>query len=552
MNCANCGNTVEPGVQQCPSCGNQICDNGFVYGSLALSWEEARKGGVHTVEMRNLINPIKVRVKPRVRSGEKIRVAGAMFRMEDESVLLAPVEITVHVDRRPLWQPVLAVLACVLLTAAASLGIMGLIQNGDQVQTTATQPSISANTGTLTTKPPTTATTAATQPDPATTVEPTTQPNEPATTEPSTQLDESVTTEPSAQPDEPATTEPSTEPVQTSVIPHLDKRLMLQQLSEEHLKIAETLYQANMDFLPSTEIPAGITVQEFWYLCDVLYYECPELMQFELYGTCYYDDNGMVTSYELAYAMTEPEYRRMYNDCVEVVNSILDATQGMTVWEKEAYVYDYIVANCTYDLYKDLAGKAYGTLVQKIAKCDGISYAVKWIMEEMGITCLVAGGGPKQGEIGHVWNYVELEGNFYCLDVTADVPKEGSECPPLYGIYNAASDVAGRDFILYDVFQKYVQPPVVTTMEKSYHAENGDYYWKGQDWKAGLKQKFQAALETKEDVFIQFEDQSEYQFCLNTLGDVLNGFWNDAGMPKNVKWMWWFNDGYNVIRIIID
>ena len=532
MNCANCGAGMEPGVQQCPFCGNQICNNNYVYGKLSLTWEEAKKGGVHTVELRNLINPIRVRIKPRTRSGDKVRVAGAMFQMEDESVMLAPVEITVHVERRPLWQPVLAILACLLLTTAAGLGVYAMVQARNEALPNTEQSSISAAATTLPTTLPTHSnqTTAPTQY--TTTV----------TTDPSTEAGATAATDPSTEPTTEPTTEPSTAPAYTSIIPNMELRPMLQQLSPEHLEVAEALYQACMNFEPSVTLNGNITPEEMDNIRIILHYECPELMQFEIHqgGLYYMDGNGMMTSFDIPYTVTQTEYTQMYTDCMEVIERLVDETQGMTDAEKEWYVYEYITSNCTYSMDVPLAGTAYGTLVQEIAKCDGISFAMKWAMEEMGIPCIVVAGDPTVGDIGHAWNYIMLDGQYYGLDVTADVRKEGEECPLMYGAYNVSTDVVKQTYLLYDLFQNYVQTPTVTTMDMSYHAQNGDYIPAGGDWESSAKTQFLAICETGGEIRLQFESVAEMEQYNTVIYDRLNTWYHENGCTAKLSWQNWY------------
>lgn len=525
MQCARCGADLSPGVRECPDCGNHVYGNDFVYASLAVSWEEARKGGLQTLEMRNLLNPLRVRLKPRTRTGDKIRVPGAMFQQADESVLLAPVEVTVHVGPIPLWRPVVAVLLCLVLLGSAGLGVWALTDHLSSLpdqHLSATLPS---------------------QPVPSTTLaaEPTTEPTtatEPETTEPETT--------------EPETTEAPTESDYTGVIMNYEMRPMLQQLPEDHLTNLEAIYQSMMNFETSIELPCETTLEETENLVKILHYECPELIQFD-YGkgwTNYYDaDTGIVTSIEPVYAMTPAEYEDMYDACVEVIDSLVAATDGMTDWEKEWYVFDYITTNCAYDMDIQYAGTAYGTLVQEIAKCDGISFAMKWAMEEMGITCIVVDGDPTVGDIGHAWNYILLDGEYYGLDVTADVRRPGDECPVLYCAYNVSTEVVEQTYILCPAYRDYVQTPFVTTMEASYHVKNGSYMAAGADWRSYVQAEFLNACQSSGEFRFQFESVEEYETCKAELERLCNDVWRSSGLAGTMSWMFWYIDEFNVLYI---
>ncbi|MBR3613984.1 MAG: hypothetical protein IKL55_02260 [Clostridia bacterium] len=89
-------------------------------------------------------------------------------------------------------------------------------------------------------------------------------------------------------------------------------------------------------------------------------------------------------------------------------------------------VHDYLVNTIE---YKSDAGKnvynIYGALVNKQAVCEGYARAYKLILDELGIPCIIACGLAKNssGEIeSHAWNYVQVENNWYAVDVTWDDP----------------------------------------------------------------------------------------------------------------------------------
>ena len=528
MDCSRCGAALGPGVRECPDCGNRIYGNDFVYASLSVSWDEARKGGVHPLQMRNLVNPLKVRVKPRTRSGDKVRVAGAMLRMADESILLAPVEVTVHVGPRPLWRTLLAILLCVLLTGGMGCSVytaVDALRNRPDAQLSATVP----------TQPPQTS---ATVPSSTASSEPAaTETTEPETTEPETTAPETTVPETTGQ------------PRSESVIMNFEQRPLLQQLSEDQLANLEAIYQGAMNFETSVTLPREITIDQIDYLVYIMEYECPELMQYD--GGIYYYDTatGIVSSYEISYAMDQAEYTRMYDACVEVIDALVAQTQGMTDWEKERYVFDYITSTCTYSMDVELAGTAYGTLVQKIAKCDGISFATKWILEEMGITCIAVNGEPTVGEIGHAWNYILLDGEYYGLDVTADVRRAEDQCPTMYCAYNVTTELVEQTYILYDHFRSFVQTPCVTTMENSYHVQNGSYMTTGADWRSWLKTEFLAACRNGGEFRFQFESTAEFESCKAEMGQICQDAWSTAGISGTPEWIFWYVDGFNVVYV---
>lgn len=108
-----------------------------------------------------------------------------------------------------------------------------------------------------------------------------------------------------------------------------------------------------------------------------------------------------------------------------IKNDILSQT-GDSDLENLRIVHDYLVDTIEYD---GEAGKTvyniYGALVNKKAVCEGYARSYKLILDELGIPCIIACGVAKNssGDIeSHAWNYVQLEGNWYAVDVTWDDP----------------------------------------------------------------------------------------------------------------------------------
>jgi hypothetical protein len=123
------------------------------------------------------------------------------------------------------------------------------------------------------------------------------------------------------------------------------------------------------------------------------------------------------------------------------VNSIAQlAMQYDTDYEKALFVHDYLVANSDYDVeaaqnadVNNMAYCAYSCIMGEETVCMGYSMAFQIIMQKIGIPCgTVHGSAIKNGESGesHMWNFVNIDGNYYYVDLTWDDPvQENSENP---------------------------------------------------------------------------------------------------------------------------
>ena len=109
-------------------------------------------------------------------------------------------------------------------------------------------------------------------------------------------------------------------------------------------------------------------------------------------------------------------------------------SDDMTDFEKVRAIHDYLVMNVVYDnaLY-DLAFtstnlKSYngfyleGVFDDKIAVCDGISKAFSAMANIEGIPCVRVTGktAGTTGNVGHAWNKVLIDENWYVVDATSD------------------------------------------------------------------------------------------------------------------------------------
>ncbi|MFW5629235.1 MAG: leucine-rich repeat protein [Acetivibrio ethanolgignens] len=85
--------------------------------------------------------------------------------------------------------------------------------------------------------------------------------------------------------------------------------------------------------------------------------------------------------------------------------------------DKVLAAHDYLVSHVVYDM-DYLLGGAEGALLNGRAVCAGYAQAFLKLMEKLNVNCRCVAGYAGQEE--HLWNKVELEGEWYFLDVTWD------------------------------------------------------------------------------------------------------------------------------------
>ena len=139
-----------------------------------------------------------------------------------------------------------------------------------------------------------------------------------------------------------------------------------------------------------------------------------------------YINSGNEPNYFTKEFSSKEEIDIAVNNITQVKNNIISNKTG-NIYNDIKMVHDYLIDNLEYDT--TLSNKniydIYGALVNKVAVCEGYAKAFKYIMDEMKIPCvLVIGEGTNsQGQTeNHAWNYVQVDGNWYAIDVTWDDP----------------------------------------------------------------------------------------------------------------------------------
>ncbi len=130
---------------------------------------------------------------------------------------------------------------------------------------------------------------------------------------------------------------------------------------------------------------------------------------------------------KLVDGVTEAQIPSMYQELMDTARDIASQAQAYpTDYEKILFVHDFIIDHAQYDydgLESDAYGlwqTAYGCLVQGRSVCEGYADAFQLVMQQLGIPCGCVSGDTAEG--AHAWNWVELGGTYYWIDVTWDDP----------------------------------------------------------------------------------------------------------------------------------
>lgn len=130
-----------------------------------------------------------------------------------------------------------------------------------------------------------------------------------------------------------------------------------------------------------------------------------------------------------SYLKSEFSNRENIEKKLKQINQIVDEMKkklnGYSDYEKIKQVHNWLIDNVEYDSNAEEPYSISGALTEGKAVCEGYARSFKYIMDNLQIPCvLVSGTGTNSnGETeSHAWNYVQLDGIWYAVDVTWDDP----------------------------------------------------------------------------------------------------------------------------------
>lgn len=133
---------------------------------------------------------------------------------------------------------------------------------------------------------------------------------------------------------------------------------------------------------------------------------------------------------------------------LEVASKILDEilTDGMSAYEKEKAIYDWICDNIGHDTYgtvavmeaRGIVDRPYGVLQNKQAVCVGYATSFRLLANMAGLECMVMHDTYE----GHSWDLVKLDDNaWYIVDCYYDAFDQGTK----YVHFNMNESIASED-----------------------------------------------------------------------------------------------------------
>lgn len=252
------------------------------------------------------------------------------------------------------------------------------------------------------------------------------------------------------------------------------------------------------------------------------------------------------------------------NQLEKQVTSILEQAPTGSDYEKVKYFYEVIIQQTEYDIEafknKRLNWRSQGilsVLLDKKSVCAGYSRTFQYLCKKAGIDCIYVSGvakGSSGEEIGHAWNLVKINGQYYGVDTTWGDPvfdqAMGSEiytdisydylCVPSEMLER--SRVAHKSLLQYWGIEPYAQSqeltyPVCTDNSLNYYVQKGVYFTNFNE-AAVLQSITEQRLQGVDKIFIQFASKEDMQQMMTLASTENNAIFQALGEVENYKYVY--------------
>ena len=238
-------------------------------------------------------------------------------------------------------------------------------------------------------------------------------------------------------------------------------RMIYDELNLHREELKTGTYVANFDtkFNDLLHKRNGEKLLEYAFQCSVnaLLFDNPEIFYIDITKMYMYTEVssfGPLKTYRVKIGPLEGEnYLNDFFDNVNSVNLAINEMEQMKhniiaslygeIYYQIKGVHDYIIFNSEYErtVSKENIYTAYGSLIGNSAVCEGYAKAFKYILDELGVPCVIVCGigQNSNGETeSHAWNYVKIDNIWYAVDCTWDDPV-----------------IVGNGYVSQDIHSKY-------------------------------------------------------------------------------------------------
>ncbi len=221
-----------------------------------------------------------------------------------------------------------------------------------------------------------------------------------------------------------------------------------------------------------------------------------------------YQRNGQteMMSFSPNYTMTKEERSRAQKKIDKKAKKYLKGIkQGASDYEKVRHIYRTLIEKVDYELESENNQNIISVFLERKTVCQGYASAMQYLLGKLDIPCVIVTGMAKGGP--HAWNLVQLDGEWYYVDVTWGNSKyhDDEENDVKYVEYDYLN-ITTEEMLQDHNPQMEFELPECTAVENNYFVQEGRYFTDlGEESVAKIGAIFRKAYEKgKSNVSIKF------------------------------------------------
>lgn len=191
-----------------------------------------------------------------------------------------------------------------------------------------------------------------------------------------------------------------------------------------------------------------------------------------------YQRNGQTEAMSFApnYIMTKQERERMQKKIDRRADAYLEEiSPDASDYEKVRDIYRMLIQKTDYNLDAENNQNIISVFVGRETVCQGYASAMQYLMDRLDIPCIIVTGTARGGP--HAWNLVQLEGEWYYVDVTWGNSKyhDDKKNDVKYVEYDYLN-ITTEEMLKDHSPQAPFELPQCTSMEQNYYVKEGRYF----------------------------------------------------------------------------
>ena len=149
-----------------------------------------------------------------------------------------------------------------------------------------------------------------------------------------------------------------------------------------------------------------------------------------------------LTEFDIPFSMN---YDDPHEEITESISKAKEIIENMPEYDDEYYIakyfHDYLATNVSYSTDEHttvMHCTPYSALIRASGKCESYARAYSLLCNMAGLECFMVMYDQSQSEdgVGHMWNMVKINGNYYYADVTHDSFTQAIGYPKNYVAYD--------------------------------------------------------------------------------------------------------------------